>query len=253
MLRSFGPGFAVCTMICTGPWALLTVLILQTGPCLSAHLSDALRTSIPVRSTRSSSVRLTFFWYLFTLVGYGFMLQTLPLRDASCLNPAGKCFAFFFSGARIPGLASSSRPATNPAFESAADAFGEGSACGAGGWLRVGSSLFLVVRTLHVRRLSLLWHPSQGRCKYLDIASYETLAQGFLLILLLRTKGGGRLRVKLPALSDNVGAESVINRLYTANSLLLCSSSGWPCGPARTLCHLLALIFLVRETLRRTP
>ena len=72
----------------------------------------------------------------------------------------------------------------------------------------------------------------------LDISSYETLAQGFLLVLLLRTISGGRLRVRLPALSDNVGAESVINRLYTSKqplALFVQRLAMWACAHAVSL------------------
>ena len=72
----------------------------------------------------------------------------------------------------------------------------------------------------------------------LDISSYETLAQGFLLVLLLRTISGGRLRVRLPSLSDNVGAESVINRLYTSKqplALFVQRLAIWACAHAVSL------------------
>ena len=72
----------------------------------------------------------------------------------------------------------------------------------------------------------------------LDISSYETLAQGFLLVLLLRTICGGRLRVRLPSLSDNVGAESVINRLYTSKqplAVFVQRLAMWACAHAVSL------------------
>ena len=72
----------------------------------------------------------------------------------------------------------------------------------------------------------------------LDISSYETLAQGFLLVLLLRTISGGRLRVRLPSLSDNVAAESVINRLYTSKFLALFVQrlAMWACAHTQSPC-----------------
>ena len=73
---------------------------------------------------------------------------------------------------------------------------------------------------------------------FFDISSYETLAQGFLLVLLLRTISGGRLRVRLPSLSDNVGAESVINRLYTRKqplALFVQRLAMWACAHAVSL------------------
>ena len=50
----------------------------------------------------------------------------------------------------------------------------------------------------------------------LDISCYETLAQCFVLLCFWRCLGGGRLALRLPALSDNSGAESVCNELYTS-------------------------------------
>ena len=47
----------------------------------------------------------------------------------------------------------------------------------------------------------------------LDISSYETLAQCFILICFWKLSGSGHLAITLPALSDNTGAESVCNRL----------------------------------------
>ncbi|CAE7841036.1 unnamed protein product [Symbiodinium sp. CCMP2592] len=50
----------------------------------------------------------------------------------------------------------------------------------------------------------------------LDISSYETLAQCFVLFAFWKAHGSGRLALTLPALSDNSGAESVCNKLYTS-------------------------------------
>ena len=50
----------------------------------------------------------------------------------------------------------------------------------------------------------------------LDISSYETLAQCFVLLAFWKSHGSGRLALRLPALSDNSGAESVCNKLYTS-------------------------------------
>ena len=54
----------------------------------------------------------------------------------------------------------------------------------------------------------------------LDISCYETLAQCFILLCFWRSAGGGRLALRLPALSDNTGAESVCNKLYTSKQPL---------------------------------
>ena len=50
----------------------------------------------------------------------------------------------------------------------------------------------------------------------LDISIYETLAQRFVLLAFWKAHGSGRLALTLPALSDNSGAESVCDKLYTS-------------------------------------
>ena len=123
-------------------------------------------------------------------------------------------------------------------FESAADVFGEGNACGVGGWLRVGSThCFWFSERFTPADFRSLGIPVKDDAN-LDISSYETLAQGFLLVLLLRTISGGRLRVRLPALSDKVGAENVINRLYTSKqplALFVQRLAMWACARAISL------------------
>ena len=48
------------------------------------------------------------------------------------------------------------------------------------------------------------------------LSSYETLAQCLVLLCFWKHMGGSRLALKLPALSDNSGAETVCNKLYTS-------------------------------------
>lgn len=48
-----------------------------------------------------------------------------------------------------------------------------------------------------------------------DITSLETLAQIALLFVVARRQPGFRMSVRVPALSDNTGAESVSNKLFT--------------------------------------
>ena len=64
----------------------------------------------------------------------------------------------------------------------------------------------------------------------LDISSYETLAQCFVLLAFWKTSGAGRLALKLPALSDNSGAEAVCNKLYTSKvplNMFVCKLCMW--------------------------
>ncbi|CAE7653223.1 Gapdh [Symbiodinium sp. CCMP2592] len=105
------------------------------------------------------------------------------------------------------------RPPPASSVESAADAFGKGNDCGVGGWLLLpcGRLLWFAHRYT-VNDFLDLGLPMQPDAN-LDISSYETLAQCFVLLAFWKAHGSGRLALTLPALSDNSGAESVCNKL----------------------------------------
>ena len=108
------------------------------------------------------------------------------------------------------------RPPPLASLESAADAFGKGDQCGVGGWLKLaGGQTAWLSHRYTVSDFTSLGLPMQSNAN-LDISSYETLAQCFVLLCCWKLSGSGRLAVSLPALSDNTGAESVCNRLYTS-------------------------------------
>ena len=112
------------------------------------------------------------------------------------------------------------RPPALVAIESAADAFGKGNNCGIGGWLRFPSRRMIWFSQLfEVHHFTALGIAVQSNAN-LDISSYETLAQCFVLLAFWKCSGAGRLALKLPALSDNSGAEAVCNRLYTSKTPL---------------------------------
>ncbi|CAE7204615.1 unnamed protein product [Symbiodinium sp. CCMP2592] len=108
------------------------------------------------------------------------------------------------------------RPPPTSSVESAADAFGKGNDCGVGGWLLLPSGRLLwFAHRYTVKDFLDLGLPMQADAN-LDISSYETLAQCFVLLAFWKAHGSGRLALTLPALSDNSGAESVCNKLYTS-------------------------------------
>ena len=112
------------------------------------------------------------------------------------------------------------RPPALVAVETAADAFGKGNNCGIGGWLRFPSGRMIWFSQLfEVHHFTALGIPVQSNAN-LDISSYETLAQCFVLLAFWKCSGAGRLALKLPALSDNSGAEAVCNKLYTSKTPL---------------------------------
>ena len=101
-----------------------------------------------------------------------------------------------------------------------AHAFGKGNECGVGGWIRFPSNqLKWFAHRFTVQEFTQLGIPVQSDAN-LDISCYETLAQCFILLCFWRCAGGGRLALRLPALSDNTGAESVCNKLYTSKQPL---------------------------------
>ncbi|CAE7042088.1 unnamed protein product [Symbiodinium sp. CCMP2592] len=108
------------------------------------------------------------------------------------------------------------RPPPTSSVESAADAFGKGNDCGVGGWLLLPSGRLLwFAHRYTVKDFLDLGLPMQADAN-LDISSYETLAQCFVLLAFWKAHVSGRLALTLPALSDNSGAESVCNKLYTS-------------------------------------
>ena len=260
MLQSLDRGFVVFTITCAAPWTAYSVDPLD-WPCLSAHLLDFLRfvstppgTSIPVGSTLLSARHTELKCKAdLRLVPVSFRRIWLWVADPSSSRcklsePSRKMLRFLWWSRHPWSWRLLVLPPVLP-FESAADAFVEGTACGVGGWLRLGSKeCFLVFRALRSSRLPRFGHSSQS----FDISSYKTLAQGFLLVLLLRTTSGGRLLVRLPALSDSVGAKAVINRLYTSKQPLALFVQLGHVG-MRT-CSLACLFTsLARKTLRLMP
>ena len=220
-------------------------------PCIAAHLSDSLQfistprgTSIPVGSSLLSARRTNLKTKAdLRLVPISTRRVWLRVADPSSSRrklsePSREMLRFLLWWCKHPWPW---RPLALPPvlpFESAADAFGEGDACGVGGWLRLGSAqCFWFSERFCPADFRKLGIPVKDDAN-LDISAYETLAQGFLLVLLLRTISGGRLRVRLPALSDNVGAESVINRLYTSKqplALFVQRLAMWACAHSVSL------------------
>ena len=60
-----------------------------------------------------------------------------------------------------------------------------------------------------------------------DISCYECLAQIALLHCACAVTSSGRIRVRIPSWTDNTGAESVANKLYTSQyPLYVCTAPG---------------------------
>ena len=96
-----------------------------------------------------------------------------------------------------------------------ADAFASGSSAGIGGIVYFPSSeckwFCLPLCKDDFDALDIPLHSDLQR----DITSLETLAQIALLFIVARRQPGFRMSVRVPALSDNTGAESVSNKVFS--------------------------------------
>ena len=220
-------------------------------PCLPAHLSDSPRfvstprgTDIPVGSTllsaRHKSLRAKADLRLVLISTRRIWLRIAdPSSSRRKLSePSKEMLRFLLWWCRNPWpWRPLALPPTLP-FDSAADAFGEGAKCGVGGWLRLGSCrCFWFSERFSPDDFLALGIPS--RMPIWILLRMKLLPRAFcLLVLLLRTISGGRLRARFPSLSDNVGAESVINRLYTSKqplALFVQRVAVWACAHAVAL------------------
>ena len=102
-----------------------------------------------------------------------------------------------------------------PPATAAADAMAEQDYFAIGGFLEIPSKGFLwFSEKWSVRDLSFTGLELSDKAQSY-IASFEALAQIALLHVLTAALPGGRMRVRIKSWSDNTGAESASNRLYT--------------------------------------
>jgi len=98
----------------------------------------------------------------------------------------------------------------------AADAMASGSVIGIGGFacLSAGSNPVWFAETFQVQDFFDLGLQMQLQAQR-DITSYEILAQHALLVMVATIWPRGRLAICVPTLSDNTGAESSVNKLFS--------------------------------------
>ena len=103
----------------------------------------------------------------------------------------------------------------------AADACASGSYCQIGGFIRhhSGTQFWFSEKKSHedFKNLNVHLDPNMQR----SIASFETLAQIALVWLVAKSFPGFRFPICLKSLSDNTGAESVSNKLFTTTHPLV--------------------------------
>ncbi|CAE7038940.1 unnamed protein product [Symbiodinium sp. CCMP2592] len=121
-----------------------------------------------------------------------------------------KCFCL-----RPPMMRSLQPPTFVPAVEMAADACASGVSIGIGGWVKFpGQDCLWFSERLTVQDFLDRSVPVDSDAN-LDIVSYETLAQVGLVRLFASACVGGRMRLQLPAFTDNSGTEAACNKMFT--------------------------------------
>ncbi|CAE7226876.1 unnamed protein product [Symbiodinium sp. CCMP2592] len=96
------------------------------------------------------------------------------------------------------------RPPPTSSVESAADAFGKGNDCGVGGWLLLPSGRLLwFAHRYTVKDFLDLGLPMQADAN-LDISSYETLAQCFVLLAFWKAHSSGRLALTVLSMWSSI-------------------------------------------------
>ncbi|CAE6939602.1 unnamed protein product [Symbiodinium sp. CCMP2592] len=102
----------------------------------------------------------------------------------------------------------------------AADACAKGNDIGIGGWVELPNQpIVWFSEWFTVQDFRALGLPMKDDAN-LDITAYETLAQLALLIAFISITPTGRLRVCIPSWSDNLGTESLTNKLFTVHTPL---------------------------------
>ena len=99
--------------------------------------------------------------------------------------------------------------------EAAADAMASGSTFAIGGLIKLSSQTLWFSECFCISDFSFANIPLHSSASS-DISWYECLAQIALLVLLQITLPGSRLSIRLASLSDNTGAETAANKLYSS-------------------------------------
>ena len=99
--------------------------------------------------------------------------------------------------------------------EAAADAMASGSAFAIGGFIKLSSGTLWFSESYSISDFSFANIPLHSSASS-DISCYECLAQIALVVLLQTALPGARLSIRIASLSDNTGAETCANKLYSS-------------------------------------
>ena len=116
---------------------------------------------------------------------------------------------------KTPGILRALEAPRRATVVAAADAMGQGDRFAIGGFLRFSSCVIWFSESFTVQDFAFSGLTLSDDASN-DISCYECLAQIALLHCACAVTSSGRLCVRVPSWTDNTGAESVANRLYTS-------------------------------------
>ena len=116
---------------------------------------------------------------------------------------------------KTPGILHALEAPRRATIVAAADAMGQGDRFAIGGFLRFSSCVIWFSESFTVQDFAFSGLTLSDSASD-DISCYECLAQIALLHCACAVTSSGRICVRIPSWTDNTGAESVANRLYTS-------------------------------------
>lgn len=143
-----------------------------------------------------------------------------PNSSRRSLKPdSHRCLRLFLNWISVLQPIRSMTPKRYWSGHAAADACASGNTCRIGGFIQheSGKCLWFCEQFYHSDFTAVSLHLEPEMQK--GIASFETLAQIALAHLISKFYPGSRMPICLKSLSDNSGAESVSNKLFTTSSL----------------------------------
>ena len=127
---------------------------------------------------------------------------------------------------KTPGILRALEAPRRATLVAAADAMGQGDRFAIGGFLRFSSCVIWFSESFAVQDFAFSGLTLSDSASD-DISCYECLAQIALLHCACAVTSSGRLCVRVPSWTDNTGAESVANRLYTSKYPLCMLQWNW--------------------------
>ena len=139
-----------------------------------------------------------------------------PSSKRRLLSALSRELLLFWAGwSRLPPQFVPLRQAPTLPAEAAADAMASGSTFAIGGFIKLPAITLWFSECFSISDFSFANLPLHSSASS-DISCYECLAQLALVVLLQTALPGSRLSIRLASLSDNTGAETASNKLYSS-------------------------------------